>query len=205
EIDEYEPLPEKGAFRKEYGINEEYIILFLARINKIKGIDILVQAFAELLKEQSSLRLVIIGNDDGYLPTLKEQMQELAIEQNITLTGFVSAEMKVAAYVDAYVYVLPSIYESFGMTVLEACICSTPVVITDRCQIAPLVKDNFGLVVPYDKDRLKEALSEILRDDEMRTRFGETGRTMVREKFSASYCTGQTENLYKQVIEKQNG
>ncbi len=205
DIDEYEQLPLKGTFRKKYGITEEYMVLFLGRIHKIKGVDILVKAVAELIKEGRSIRLVIVGPDDGYLPALKELIKDLKIEEKVVVTGFITAATKREAYLDADVYVLPSIYETFPTTVLEAGACGTPVIVTDRCQIASLVKDKFGLVVPYDKEKLRDALLRILSDEEMRTRFGETGRALVREKYSWSHCVEQIEAVYEEVVRGHHG
>jgi len=200
DISEYEPLPEKGAFRKKCGITEENIILFLGRIHKIKGLDILVEAVAALIKEGRSIRLVIAGPDYGYLDYLKKLAKKLRIDDRITFTGFIFGEMKLAAYVDADVYVLPSIYETFPITVLEACACATPVIVTDRCQIADLVRDNVGFVVPCDKDRLRDAILNMLTDKELRVKFGERGRVLVRERYTSSHRTEQIEAIYKKVL-----
>ncbi|MFC1977733.1 glycosyltransferase [Chloroflexota bacterium] len=200
EISEYERLPEKGTFREKYGITEDHIVLFLGRIDKIKGLDILVRAVAELDKEGTSIRLVIIGPDGGYLSVLKGLVKELKVEEKVIITGFVPFETKLAAYVDADVYVLPSVYETFPTTVLEASACGTPVIVTDRCQIAPLVDNIFGLAVPYDKDRLRDALSQVMASEEMRTRFGETGRALVREKYTWSRIAEQIEEVYVEVV-----
>jgi glycosyltransferase involved in cell wall biosynthesis len=202
-IDEYEQLPKKNTFRQKYGITEEHMVLFLGRIHKIKGIDILVKGVAELIREGKSIRLVIIGPDDGYLPTLMELIRDLKIEENVTITGFVPAEMKKAAYVDADVYVLPSVYESFPTTVLEAAACGTPVIVMESCQIAYIVKDTFGLVVPNDEHRLRDALLNILTDKNMRNKFGETGRVTVRENYTWSRNVEKVETVYKEVIKKK--
>lgn len=200
DISQYEQLPEKGSFRKTYGITEENIILFLGRIHKIKGIDILVEAAAQLIKEGRNIRLVIAGPDYGHLGHLKKLAKELNIDGQITFTGFISDEMKLAAYVDADVYVLPSIYETFPITVLEACACATPVIVTDRCQIADLVQDNLGFVVPYDKDRLRDAILNMLTDKELRTRFAEKGRISIKERYTSSHRTQQIEAVYKEIL-----
>lgn len=205
DISEYEPLPGKGAFRKKYGITEENIILFLGRIHKIKGLDILVEAVATLIKEGRSIRLVIAGPDYGYLDYLKKLAKKLRIDDRITFTGFIFGEMKLAAYVDADVYVLPSIYETFPITVLEACACATPVIVTDRCQIADLVRDNVGFVVPYDKDRLRDAILSMLTDKELRVKFGERGRILIKEQYNCSHRTEQIEAVYREVLAKHQG
>lgn len=200
---EYTNLPEKGKFRKKYGITEERIILFLARLNKIKGLDILLTAFASLLKEMEGVKLVLCGSDDGYLPAVSRMIQNLNITDKVIMTGFISGRAKLEAYVDADVYVLPSIYETFPTTVLEAGACGAPVVITDRCQIAPLVENLFGLVTPYNSKRLRDTLRRILLDEKMRNDFSRTGRKLVMEKYSWASGAAQTEAVYQEVLKSR--
>ncbi len=204
DISEYEQLPETGSFRKKYGITEEHIILFLGRIHQIKGVDILVEAAAQLIREGQSIRLVVAGPNYGHLGHIKKLTEELNIGGQVTFTGFISGETKLAAYVDADVYVLPSIYETFPITVLEACACATPVIVTDRCQIADLVQDNLGFVVPYDKDRLRDAILNMLTDKELRMRFAEKGRVLIKERYISSHRTDQVEALYKKILTERN-
>ncbi len=204
DINEYERLPEKGSFRKKYGITEENIVLFLGRIHKIKGIDILVEAAAQLIKDGRSIRLVIAGPDYGALGYLTKLAKELNIGGQVTFTGFILGEMKLAAYVDADVYVLPSIYETFPIAVLEACACATPVIVTDACQIADLVRDTVGFVVPYDKDRLRDAILGMLTNRELRMKFGERGRVLVKEQYASSNRTNQIEAVYTKVLIDHN-
>ncbi len=201
DLAEFENLPARGEFRRRYGLNENHkIVLFLARINKIKGPDLLIKAFADLAENLDQVRLVIVGPDDGYLSTLEQLIKELKIEDKILFTGPLSGSDKLKAYVDADVYVLPSIYENFGVTVLEACACGTPVIVTDRCGIADIVVDSVaGLVVPYEEERLADAILRMLSDDKMRQEFSEHGRSLVREHFNWSEIARQVENLYQGI------
>ena len=197
---DYNNLPRRGEFRRRYLIGaDEKIILYLGRIHKIKGIDLLVKAFADLVKELVDIRLVIVGPDDGFLLTLKKQIEDLKIDDKILLTGPLYERDKLKAYVDADVYVLPSVHETFPATVLEACACSTPVVVTDRCGIADFV-DKVGYVVEYDRDQLRDVILRILSDDELRVRFGEKGKRLVGEEFEWSVIIKQIEKIYRDVI-----
>ncbi|GAI33437.1 unnamed protein product, partial [marine sediment metagenome] len=89
-----------------------------------------------MLGDVSDTLLVFVGPDDGYLPALKKLVKELMIEEKVLFTGPLFGKEKLEAYVDADVYVLPSSYEIFGLTVLEACACGTPVVVTEACGLA---------------------------------------------------------------------
>lgn len=197
DLSDYDDLPEKGEFRKRYSIrDDERIILYLGRIHKIKGIDLLSSAYSELIKELDDIRLVIAGPDDGFLPTLKKQIERLKLANKILFTGPLYGKNKLAAYVDADVYVLPSIYEIFGITVLEACACGTPVIVTDRCGIAEFI-ENTGYVVKYNKDELKHAISKILGDEELKKRFCEDGKKLVRKDFSWDKIVSEVEAIYE--------
>jgi glycosyltransferase involved in cell wall biosynthesis len=194
---EFEDLPPRGEFRGKYGLTEyQRIILYLGRINKIKGLDLLASAFAGLSGDFHNATLVIAGPDDGYLLALERLIKQLKIEEQVLFTGPIYGREKLQAYVDADVYVLPSSYEIFGITVLEACACGTPVIVTDRCGIANVINGRAGLVVPYDKDQLTNAILHMLDDDKLRREFGEKGKLLVREKFNWEKIAEQVENIY---------
>ena len=198
---EFENLPQRGEFRKKWRINNsQKLVLFLSRIHKIKGPDLLAKAFAELSRNFSDVKLVIAGPDDGYLPTLKSLIKELKIEEKVLFTGLLYGRDKLEAYVDADVYVLPSVYEIFGRTLLESMACGTPVVVTDRCGIADVVDDKAGLVVPYDKKALGKAILEILSDEKKRWDFGERGKLLVRQQFDLSKIIEHLQNIYDSCI-----
>ena len=200
DLSEYENLPKRGEFRRKYRIkDDEKIILSLGRIHKIKGIDLLVRAFADLTKRLDNVKLVIVGPDDGFLSNLKKQIKDLKIEDRILITGPLYGENKLKAFVDTDVYVLPSFYETFSNTVLEALACGTPVILTDRCGIADYVK-KIGCVVEYDKDKLKHAITKILTDKGLRGKFGKEGIRVVREKFGLDRIVEQLENIYKNCL-----
>ena len=201
DLSEYGNLPEKGKFRRKYSIgDDEKMILYLGRIHKIKGIDLLVEAFSGLIKELDDVRLVIVGPDDGFLSTLKRQIEDLKIGDKILLTGLIPEKDKSGAYVDSDVYVLPSVYETFPVTVLEACACGTSVIVTDRCGIANIINNNVGHVVEYNKDQLQDAIFKILTNVELRRYFGEGGKKLVREKFSWDIVVEQLEKIYGDII-----
>lgn len=197
----FENLPPKGTFRAAYGIGEnERMVLYLGRLHRIKGLDLLVNAFAGLCREVAGVRLVMVGGDDGYLQTLEQMVKDFGIGDRVTFTGFLDGEIKLAAYRDADVYVLPSIYECFPTTVLEACACGTPVIVTDVCQMAPQIADRVGLVVPGQAEALRRALVTILSDDPMRARMARNARRTAEDLYSMSRYVERIESVYQQVL-----
>ena len=199
---EFVDLPKRGEFRSAYKINDdEKVILWLGRIDRTKGLDILVRAFTTLGQTLSDTRLVIAGPDDGYLSALRQLIDEIKIDRSILFTGPLYGQDKLTAYVDADIFVLPSSYEIFGITALEAMACGTPVIITDRCGIAEMVKDKAGLVVPCDMGQLRDALRQMLDNDELRREYSKKGKKLVLEKFNWERVAEQVERVYEEVLQ----
>ncbi len=199
--EEFSNLPQKGKFRSTSGISDdEKVILWLGRIDRTKGLDILIQAFSELAGTLPHIRLVITGPDDGYLTALRQLINIQKIDKSVIFTGPLYGRDKLTAYVDADVFVLPSYYEIFGITVLEALACGTPVVVTDRCGIAETVRGKAGLVISYDVGQLKNALLQVLENDVLRDDYSKKGKKLVLEKFDWKRVTQQIEKLYEEVL-----
>ena len=192
----FDRLPAKGTFRDKYGISADTkIVLYLGRLHKIKGIDLLIAAFSEVQKEVPVSKLMIVGPDDGCLHTLQRKADLSKASHNIIFTGPLYGKDKFAAYVDAYVYVLPSVYEAFPNTVLEAWACGTPVIVTDRCGIADVV-DKIGYVVEYEKSQLTDAILELLRCDDLRVELGAKGKKLMKEEFNLDDLVKKFEKVY---------
>jgi glycosyltransferase involved in cell wall biosynthesis len=166
DIAEFNDLPTKKEFRIQYGINDdEKIILFVGRIHKIKGLDLLIDVMVDISLQLRNCRLVIAGPDDGYLSLIKSQIENLGIEDKVLFTGPLYGIDKICAYAAANVYVQPSLYELFPISVLEAIVCGVPVVLTDKCCNSDIVKDGLGIVVRRDKSEMMKAIVSILRED----------------------------------------
>lgn len=185
-INEFNSLPIKGSFKTQYNIPEEKkIILFLGRINIIKGLDLLIDAFNVLIQELDNVMLVIAGPDAGYLHHINEKIIKLHLSDHVVITGPLYKKSKHAAYVDADVYVLPSIYETFPMTVLEAWACGTPVVISESCALSPIIfKEQSGIVVKREVKDVVNAMRIFLTNDEARLTYIENGRILIETVYN---------------------
>jgi glycosyltransferase involved in cell wall biosynthesis len=201
DLSEYTNLPLKGCFREKFGIKgKEKIVLYLGRIHKIKGLDILVKAFAKVIEDLGDVRLVVVGPDDGYLNELKALINALKIEDNVLILDPLYGDDKLEAYVDADVYVLPSRYETFPMSLLEAVACGTPVILTKNCGVAEYFRDKVGLVVNPNSSRVREALIEMLLDQKRQDIFRENCKTVI-EQFNISKTVSELEEVYEEIVE----
>jgi glycosyltransferase involved in cell wall biosynthesis len=173
------------------------IILSLGRIHKIKGIDLLVAAFSQIRSKMGDVKLVIAGPDGGELSQIQQQIRELHIEDDVLFTGPLYDKDKLEAYIDADVFVLPSRYDSFGNTLLEAWMCALPVIVTKNCSISSFIKNSdAGTVVDFDPVQIKEKILDLLNNEEKRKKLGMNGKKLVQENFEITRIIQKFEGIY---------
>ncbi|MDO5810188.1 MAG: glycosyltransferase [Methanobrevibacter sp.] len=194
-LDEYTNLPESGNFKSRYGIDaEDRVILFLGRIHEIKGLDLLVNAFDKIRND--NVKLVIVGGDSGFKDTLDEMIEERDLQDRIIFPGVLTGRDKIEALVDCDVFVMPSRYESFTTSGLEAMACGKPLVLTRNNHIHTWVKDNVGLVCDFDEDDLSNCIETLLDNGELCREFGETGRKLIEDKYDWDKVSKHIESIY---------
>lgn len=132
-----DPESHKTQFLSQFpSLRDKRLLLFLSRIHPKKGCDLLIEAFAKVAMQDSSLHLVMVGPDHADLQSkLMAQSAQLGITERITWTGMLSGELKWGAYHAAEVFVLPSHQENFGIVVVEALACGVPVLISNKVNI----------------------------------------------------------------------
>ena len=203
DLEQYRSLPPVNGFRARFGIPEGVpIVLFLARVNKIKGVDFLVSSFDLLRRVSPQAVLVIVGPDDGYLTEVKRQVQTLGISNQVRFTGYLDGDDKLQAYQSASVYVLPSAYEMFAITLLESLACGTPIIATDRCGLADFVRqNNLGSIVNYgDVGGLQNEITRILsRPQDVQRRAG-YGRQYVLDNFGWDSIAENWLKVYRDCV-----
>ena len=210
-LEEYENLPAYGKFRSKFNIGEnDKLILFVGRIHEIKGLDLLLDAFNDLIVQSNeknsedipcpSIKLAIVGPDDGYLVKLEEKVREYSLEENVIIAGPLYKEEKQEALVDCDVFVMPSKYESFTTSGLEAMACSKPLVLTKNNHIHDWVDGNVGLACEDNKDSLREAIEKVLFDEELSQIFAENGNKLIKEKYNWDIINDQILEIYNKYL-----
>jgi glycosyltransferase involved in cell wall biosynthesis len=197
---QFEDIPPQGKFKALYNIpSNTHVILYLGRLHSIKGIDLLIRAFAIVSKKRDDCILVVVGPDDGSLSELKALAEELQLCNKVLFTGPLYGEDKAAVYCDSDIYVLPSHYEAFPMTVLEAWAFKKPVIVTENCGIKDLVQGS-GLIVHPDPYDLATALEEYLQQNSLCHFHGQNGYSKLHESLSIQMTVENVESLYQDVI-----
>ena len=181
----YERLPPRGAFRAAFPALDGPFLLFLGRLSRQKGLDLLLPAFQQLLRARPDLRLVLAGPDhEGYQTEVRTLAHRLEVADRVLFPGLLSGDVKLAAFVDADLFVLPSYAENFGGVIIEALACGLPVVISDQVNIhRELSAADAATVVTCSVDAVAAGIDAALADTGNRRRIAALGPAMVRDRY----------------------
>lgn len=194
---------EAAAYKSNIGLKDGPVIGVIARLSPVKGHRFLLMAMKEVLRDVPEAQLLIIG--DG---PIKAELVNLALQLNIAgsvfLEGSTPDTTKPLSIID--VFVLPSLQEGLGLSIMEAMAAGRPVVGTDVGGVYSLIKDGkTGLLVPpQDATGLAQAILELLKDRDKANRLGQQAQRFVTEKFSLDHMVDEIEKVYRQVISTQN-
>lgn len=197
---------ELDAFPKkvEHQHGEKKILLFLSRINPIKGIEYLIDAWSLLPSElRMEWDLHIAGNSDpkDYILTLEEKVKRLNLQDSIRFIGPLTGENKIRKYQDSNLFILPTLNENFGNVVAEAMMCECPVITTKNAPWSCLADDKCGWWIDLSIDNLVKTLIESMSlSDEERHELGRKARQCIIKRFSAENVAKMTYNLYQWVL-----
>jgi len=204
-IDVPAELPPTGRFRNQWDISTKVkLVLFLGRLVSKKSPDLMLEAFARWYRREHGTQpslLVMAGPDegDGFRQRLEKYAAQMGLNGGVLFTGPLYGEAKWAAYRDADLFVLPSQNENFGNTAAEAVACGTPVLVTDRCGIAPMLDRRAGLVVSHDCASLEAGLEKILDDPAFAAHL-RAGCIEVTRALGWAEPLAHMESLYRELV-----
>jgi D-inositol-3-phosphate glycosyltransferase len=203
DLERFHPTDKEQARRALELQDGDRIILFVGRIEPLKGIDILISAAAQL-HEDENFRVLIVGGDgraEAELATLRALAERLDIDHHISFVGAVSHEELPTYYNAADVCVVPSYYESFGLVAVEAMACGVPVVASRVGGLTSTVSDGeTGYLIPWRcPEPFAERLELLLDNDELRQSFGRAGREAV-ERYRWANVADAVGNLYEELF-----
>jgi len=202
DLDLFRPQDKKAA-RRALGYSDERIILFVGRIEPLKGIDILINAVAQL-GDESDFHVLIVGGDNRsrrQVSHLQELASDLGIGERVCFLGAVDHEQLPLYYNAADVCVVPSYYESFGLVALEAMACGTPVVASRVGGLTGTVRDGeTGYLISWRcPEPFAERLELLLGNETLRHRFGESARETV-ERYRWTNVAEAVAGLYQELL-----
>lgn len=195
-------IKEIEQVRERYKLPQNYI-LYMGTLEPRKNIERIVEAFS-LFKQNSGpigkdFKLVLAGKKGWLYDTIFEKVKYFSLEQEIIFTDYVEEGHKVILYRLASLFIFPSLYEGFGIPVLEAMAGGVPV-ITSNCSSLPEVAGTAAVLVdPYDSESMAIAMERILSDEEMRQALIREGYQQIK-KFNWGRSAQKLYQVYQEVL-----
>jgi len=187
-------------FRRKFNLPDKPILLFLGRLNLIKGPDILLRAFIRLGEEFGEYQLVYAGPDGGMLTNLMEIARVSSKAKQVHFVGNLAGDNKSEALHAASLLIIPSRQEAMSIVAVEGGICGTPVLLTDQCGFDAIGEIGGGLIVPASEEGLLKGLQHILSRSTELADSGDALRRYVLKKFLWENLVGKFVSLYEQLL-----
>jgi glycosyltransferase involved in cell wall biosynthesis len=176
-------------------------LLFVARLTELKGVSVLLEALAAVIKAHPGTQLTIIGDGPGR-DRFEQLTRDLGLDQAVTFAGYLSQTEVTEHLAGTDVFVLPSYAEGVPVTLMEALGSGVPVVATQVGGVSELVKHghNGFIVRPGDPDELAERVCQLLAEPELRQQFGAAGRALVAEEFATPTEAARLHTLFANTV-----
>lgn len=187
------------AFRKTMSLPERFV-LYLGTLEPRKNVERLVRAYAALRKQGSEDHILVLAGPRGWqYEPIFTLIKELGLENYVRFPGFVSSQDQPLWYSSATVFAFPSLYEGFGLPLLEAMACGTPVVASSASSLPEVVGDAGLVVDPTDVEGLGSALRELLENEQRRLALAAAGLERAAT-FSWHRMATETVQVYREVL-----
>ncbi len=183
--------------RRKYGLPAAFI-LSVGRIEPRKNVDRLIEAFASV-GEGFGVGLVVAGGRDPAFGEYHDLVRRRGADKGVVFTGYVDDADLPALYSMASLFAFPSLHEGFGVPVLEAMACGTPVLTSDTSALPDVAGDAAVLVDPSSVESIAAGLARILGDEPFRERLVERGYERAR-RFDARSAAEAIVGLYKKIL-----
>ncbi len=188
---------EKKRVREKYGVPEDFI-LFVGSLEPRKNVATLVRAYISLPEPVRKRHRLVIAGGKGWLNAEIDTLLKSSGSSGILRIGYVDEQDLPALYSAAIVSVFPSLYEGFGLPVLEAMACGTPVISSNSSSLPEVGGDAALYFDPHDTNQLKETLERLLGDENLRAQLSRKGIERAR-LFSWEKAAQETLGVYEKV------
>jgi len=185
--------------RRRYRLPERFV-LFLGAMEPRKNLLRLIEAWATLKPAVRRETSLVVAGAQGWLnDSVRSRVESLGLGDRVHLAGYVEGEDLAALYSLATVFAYPSLREGFGLPVLEAMACGTPVLTSDVSSLPEVAGEAAVLVPPTDIEAIADGLLRLLEDAALRADLGERGRRQAAG-FSWERCARETLGVYNSVV-----
>ena len=192
------------GFRARFGLGSHPLVLFVGRLNPIKGPDLLLQAFLMVKNRFPDHHLVFAGPDGGMLGTLRQTTRAAGMDDRVHFIGYLGGMDKASAYRAATLLAIPSRQEAMSIVALEAGINGVPVLLTDRCGFNA-VEGRGGKVVGATAEDIATGLGELLAAPAKLKEMGKSLNEFTRERHLWGTVVRGYITLYDQLTSRGSG
>ena len=197
-----EPADTAGFLARYPRLAGKRVILFLGRLQRVKGLDVLARSFVTVASRFPDAALLVVGPDeDGSGRRVEAVLARAGVLDRAVFTGQLVGSDKQAAFACADLFVLPSYVEAFSIAVLEALAAGLPVVLSERANFPELAERGAGFVVQPGDAAVTTAIGALLSDDHLRARMGRNGRALVAERYTWPAIAEAFADLYGTLVQ----
>lgn len=184
-------------------VKKQQYLLDVGRIDPKKGLEILLHAFAKLVKVHNSLILVIVGTGtDKYVEEIKQLAHELNLDKSVKFTGFVTDDEKLELLESAKLFVATSHSDVHTAAALEALVMGVPVVTTKASDFPEIDEYRAGITVDTDVDSVYNALVKILEKEDILLEYSQNAKKLISDRFLLENQIKKYEQMFLDVIKK---
>ena len=175
--------------------------LFVGRLEKQKGLSYLFEAINILKTKNSNFEVYLIGKGSEEI-YLRRLILKFGLKRYIKFLGKKLSQEITSYYINSDTFILPSVWEGFPLTLLEAWAAGLPVVVTDVGGISKICKDkeNALIVPPKSPKKIAEAMLKLIENKKLREKLGKNGRKLVEEKYDWGKVTKRFESIYRNIM-----
>ena len=201
EFEDFSGERRAGRLRKKYVEPDRHMVLFVGRLVYEKGVQTVIEAMPEVLKQVPDVRFLVTGTGP-HARSLKALAEESGLEEKVKFLGFVDTANLIRLYKCADLTVVPSLYEPFGMVVLEAMVAGSPVIVADTGGLKEIVvHEETGLkFTPGCPNSLADAMIRVLTDRELARRLTSDARAYIGERYNWSRIAQSTVEVYREAV-----
>lgn len=190
-------INDEKKVKQKYNLPENYI-LYLGTLEPRKNIIRIIDAYYELNNKIKDIKLVLAGSKGWMYDDIFKKIKDYGLEDKVIITGYIDEEDKPLLYKMSNAFVFPSLYEGFGMPVLEAMASGVPVITSNTSSLPEVVGDAGFLTDLYNTKELADAIIEVLENEELRAKMIDKGLKQS-QKFSWKKSAKKLIEIYKEV------
>ena len=201
-----DPIPKASdkdiaEFKSNFGINsKDKVLLYVGRLSREKNLDLLVDAFEKLSKDNEDLKLMFVGDFD-YRKNLEERAADLGISDKVIFPGRIARNKLDVAYSSASIFLFPSTTDTQGLVVHEAAGAGLPLILCDKEVSEVFVKDETGLLASEDPNQFASQIQKLLDNPDLAKKLGKAAKKRAAQ-FSEIGQMKELEQLYQKIIEE---